>query len=136
MGFAAIHQKSFAQKEVYTDAGTIAGEWKLMPVFASDTASGKIPVLQFNLANNSFLGHTGCNSMSGKFTINGTMLSFSEQEIITKNNCQGYNEDAFVASLIKVNHYKIENGVLQLMVDQTVLSRWVRKEPANAPKLI
>jgi heat shock protein HslJ len=134
--FANISQTAYAQKEVFTDAETLAGQWKLMPVLASDTAAGKVPVIQFNIANHSFLGNTGCNSMSGKFTLNGNMLSFGEQEITTKLACQGYNEDAFVASLIKVNHYKIENGVLMLMVDQTVLSKWVRKEPLNAQKAI
>ncbi len=134
--FTAIQQKAFAQSAALADVESIGGEWKLMPVLASDTATGKIPMLQFNTANHSFIGNTGCNSISGKLTMNGTMLSFTEQEVVTKNTCQGYNEDAFVASLIKVNHYKIEKGVLMLMVDQTVLSKWVRKEPLNAPKTI
>jgi len=136
LSFTAIQQKCVAQTAASVSAETIAGEWKLMPVLASDTAAGKIPMLQFNVTNHSFIGNTGCNSISGKLNLNGSVLSFSEQEIVTKNACQGYNEDAFVASLIKVNHYKIENGVLMLMVDQTVLSKWVRKEPANAQKAI
>ncbi len=134
--FATLQIRCFAQKEVFADANSLEGTWKLMPVLASDTATGRFPVLQFNVTNHSFIGNTGCNSMSGKFKLTGSMLSFSEQEVITKNDCQGYNEDAFMASLIKVNHYKIENGVLELMVDQTVLSKWVRKEPMNAPKTI
>ncbi|HWB28663.1 MAG TPA: META domain-containing protein [Chitinophagaceae bacterium] len=127
---------SFSQKEVFPVESNISGTWKLMPVLASDTASGKLAILQFNTSANSFIGNTGCNSISGKFNMSGNMLSFSEQEITTKNVCPGYNEEAFVANLLKVNHFKIENGVLELMVDQTVLSKWVRKEPLNAIKAI
>ncbi len=131
-----MQNRCFAQKEVFADANSLEGTWKLMPVLASDTATGRFPVLQFNVSNHSFIGNTGCNSMSGKFKLTGMMLSFNEQEVITKNDCRGYNEDAFMGSLMKVNHYKIEDGVLELMVDQTVLSKWVRKEPLNAPKTI
>ena len=114
----------------------IAGTWKLMPVLASDTATGNIPAIQFNVANGSFTGSTGCNLMTGKFTLNGAMLAFKEQMVDKKNMCQGYNEEAFMSSLLKVNHYKIEDGVLQLMVDQTVLSKWVRSDPGKATKSI
>lgn len=114
----------------------IAGTWKLMPVLASDTATGNIPAIKFNVTEGSFTGSTGCNAMTGKFTLNGTMLAFKEQMVDKKNMCQGYNEDAFMTSLLKVNHYKIEDGVLQLMVDQTILSKWVRSDPAKATKSI
>ncbi len=42
---------------------------------ASDTATGKIPTLSFNI-NKQVTGHTGCNSFSGTFVINGDSLSF------------------------------------------------------------
>jgi len=114
----------------------LAGTWKLMPVLSSDTATGIAPAIKFNVTNGSFTGSTGCNTMTGKFILNGNMLAFKEQMVDKKNNCQGYNEDAFMSSLLKVNHYKIENGVLQLMVDQTVLSKWVRSDPGKATKSI
>ncbi len=123
-----------AQTQNSLDTKSLAGEWKLLPVLASDAASGKLPVLQFNVESHKFLGNTGCNSMEGKFELNGNILSFSEQAILTKNNCQGYNEEAFISNLIKVNHYRIEKGVLELMVDGAVLSKWVRTEPTNGVK--
>ncbi len=132
--FTAVKNNCFAQKEVFTEAAGIGGTWKLMPVLASDTAAGKLANLQFDMGKHSFTGSTGCNAMSGKFKISGAMLSFSEPEITGSNTCQGYNEDAFMANLIKVNHFKIENGVLELMVDQTVLSKWVRNEPSGGIK--
>jgi len=131
--FVLFINNSVAQKKADQP---IAGTWKLMPVLASDTATGNIPALRFNVAEGSFTGSTGCNAMTGNFTLNGTMLAFKEQMVDKKNMCQGYNEEAFMSSLLKVNHFKIENGVLLLMVDQTVLSKWVRSEPEKATKSI
>ena len=118
------------------EKSSIAGQWKLLPVLASDTATGTIPVLIFDVAARSFTGNTGCNSFSGKLVLNSDKLSFAEQSVLTQNTCPGYNEDAFMASLIKVNHFKIDNGVLELMLDGTVLSKWVRKEPVNTVKKV
>lgn len=120
-----------AQKEKMDD-GSLAGTWKLVPALPSDTATGRLAIIQFNTANGSFVGNTGCNSISGKFSVSGNMLQFKEQAVDTKNDCQGYNEDVFIANMLKVNHYKIENGILKLMVDQTVLFKWARKDgPAD-----
>lgn len=109
------------------DDTTIAGHWVLQPVLSSDTAAGKIPTLNFNLATKKFTGNTGCNDMSGNFLVSGDSLSFNEQIVTTRKACEGYNEKAFIDNLTKTNHYKIEDGVLQLMHDQTILSKWTRK---------
>ena len=128
--------KSFAAPKHAPEAGNISGQWKLLPVLASDTETGKIPILNFDVSGGSFTGNTGCNNFSGKIILNGDKLSFSEQSVLTQNDCQGYNEDVFMANLIKVNHYEIKDGVLQLMIDGTVLSKWVIKEPANTVKKV
>src|SRR5262249_47587181 len=60
------------------DTTTIAGNWVLQPVLASDTATGSIPKLTFNLTSKKFSGNTGCNEMSGSFFINKDSLSFNE----------------------------------------------------------
>jgi len=109
------------------DDTTIAGNWVLQPVLASDTATGSIPKLNFNLTSKKFSGNTGCNEMSGSFFIRKDSLSFNEDMIATKKKCKGYNEKAFIDNLTKTNHYKIVDGVLQLMNDQTILSKWTRK---------
>lgn len=126
----------FGAAPKHAGAAVIEGQWKLLPVLASDTETGKIPLIIFNIANRSFTGNTGCNSFNGKIAVNGDKLSFTEQAVVTQNDCQGYNEDAFMASLIKVNHYKIDHGVLELMIDETILSKWVRKEPVNTVKKV
>jgi len=107
--------------------GTLNGEWELEPLLASDTATGKIPFINFDVARKKFTGHTGCNNMSGSFFLNGDSLSFNEQIVTTKMACPGYNEQSFLESLTKTNNYKIENEVLQLYYDKTILSKWARR---------
>jgi heat shock protein HslJ len=115
---------------------TIAGNWQLQPVLASDTASGKIPTLNFDLLHHKFTGNTGCNSMSGSFVLKGDALSFAEQIIITRMACPGYNEKAFLENFTKTNRYQIKNGTLQLMYNTTILSNWVRHADTATTKRI
>jgi|SRR5450432_1450429 heat shock protein HslJ len=111
------------------DTTTLAGGWWLQPVLASDIASGQVPILCFNLAKTHFYGNTGCNTMNGTFWYSDrdSSLSFSDKFVTTRMHCQGYNEGAFVKSLINANHYRLEKGTLILMTDNTELSRWTRK---------
>lgn len=128
------HQSSYINK--IQDTASIAGTWKLLPVMASDTATGKIPQINFDLKTNRFSGNTGCNDMSGNFIITQNGFSFSDNIISTKMACQGYNEKAFFDNLLKTNRYEIKNGVLQLMYNATILSKWVRHIDTNASKQI
>lgn len=114
---------------------SLQGLWVLQPVLASDTAAGKLPSLNFNLAASSFSGSTGCNSMNGSFTISGDSLIFNQQVVTTRMACPGYNEKAFLDNLFLTNNFKIEDGVLMLKNNQTVLSKWTRKrEPKKLEK--
>lgn len=117
------------------DTTTLAGEWYLLPVLASDTAAGKIPMLRFDLAKTHFSGNTGCNAMNGIFWYSNkdSSLSFSDKFVTTKMSCPGYNEPAFIKSLMNANHYRLEKGMLILLTDRTELSKWIRK-PASLPK--
>lgn len=121
------------------DSTVLSGPWYLQPVLASDTASGKRATLQLDLKKSRFTGNTGCNNMNGKFWYSATdsSISFSEKLITTRMACPGYNEKAFLKSLLLTTHYKLKNGVLTLLAeDNTELSRWERKPstPANTGK--
>lgn len=109
------------------DTTKLSGLWFLQPVLPSDTATGKIPRLEFNLASKRFAGNTGCNNMSGSFDFTDTTLQFNQRIVTTKMVCVGYNEKAFLESLLRTNSYRLQNGMLILMFDQTELSRWTRK---------
>ncbi|MFT4153351.1 META domain-containing protein [Parafilimonas sp.] len=118
------------------DTATLNGKWELMPVLSSDTAAGKIPFLVFNLKANTFTGNTGCNDISGGFFLQQNALQFNENLISTKKACPGYNENAFIDNLLKTNRYEIKDGVLQLMYNATVLSKWARHVDKNQGKEI
>ncbi|MEO5591470.1 MAG: META domain-containing protein [Chitinophagaceae bacterium] len=109
------------------DTATLNGQWYLQPLLASDTATGKIPELQINLPARTFTGNTGCNNMRGSFQKTDTSFVFNQNIITTKMLCTGYDETAFIRSLLHTNNYKLENGELVLMFDATELSRWTRK---------
>lgn len=111
---------------------SLNGEWFLQPVLASDTAAGKFPSIKFNVAKGTFTGHTGCNRMNGTFKRTDTSLTIDEHIVLTKMVCPGFNEAAFLKTLLNTNRYKKEGDVLVLMFDQTQLSRWTRK-PYRAP---
>jgi heat shock protein HslJ len=111
---------------------SLNGEWFLQPVLASDTAAGKYPSIKFNVAKGTFTGHTGCNRMNGTFSRTDTSLTINEHIALTKMVCPGFNEAAFLKTLLNTNRYKRDNEILVLMFDQTELSRWTRK-PYRAP---
>lgn len=115
---------------------TLQGNWKLVPVMASDTATGKIPFINFDLKTNRFTGNTGCNSLSGGFMVKNDALSFAENMVSTEMACPGYNEQPFLDNLLKTNRYQIKNGVLQLMYNTTVLSQWSRRVDTSSTKQI
>jgi heat shock protein HslJ len=121
------------------DTTTLGGNWYLQPVLPSDTATGKVPTLQFDMAKSRFTGNTGCNKISGQFFSSGTdsSLSFGEKiAMMTRMACPGYNEQGFLKSLKSTGRYRLQNGVLTLLTDEkTELSHWTRKPP-NGPKAI
>jgi heat shock protein HslJ len=110
-----------------SDSASIKGEWYLLPALASDTATGSLPVLRLQLEERNFTGSTGCNRMSGSFRILGSAIQFEKDITLTKMACEGYNEKEFIMNLLRVDHYKIRDGVLWLMIGQTPVSKWVRK---------
>ncbi|HVU55110.1 MAG TPA: META domain-containing protein [Puia sp.] len=127
------------KRPVILDSTVLDGSWYLQPVLASDTATGKRATIEFNVKKAHFAGNTGCNNMNGKyyFSIVDSSLSFSDKLITTKMACPGYNEKAFLKSLMLTTHFKMRNGVLILLAeDNTELSRWERKPtaPANTGK--
>ena len=109
------------------DTTKLGGMWFLQPVLASDTATGKIPRIVLNLSSREFSGNTGCNDMKGTFVFTDSSITFNQNIITTKMICTGYNEKAFLQSLLRTNRYHLENGMLILMLDGTELSRWTRK---------
>lgn len=112
-----------------SSAGTAAlqGKWYLQAVMASDTATGKVPEIIFDVDPGHFSGNTGCNSMRGNVRVTDSTITFDGQIVTTKMRCVGYNESAFLKNLVRSNGYKIQNGMLILTIDGTEISRWSRE---------
>jgi len=109
------------------DSASINGQWYLQPVLPGDTAAGKVPTINFRLSDNSFTGNTGCNTMRGTFERTDSTLTFNERIVTTKMLCNGYDEAAFLRSLLRTNQYKVERNQLILLFNGTPLSTWTRK---------
>lgn len=110
-----------------TDSARISGEWFLQPVLASDTATGHAPSISFDLVKKTFSGFTGCNRMSGSFRILGDAISFDKNIILTKIECEGFNEKEFVSNLLRVDHFQLRDGMLTLLINKTPISKWIRR---------
>jgi heat shock protein HslJ len=121
-----------------TDTTTLGGTWYLQAVLPSDTATGRSPMLQFDLPKSHFAGNTGCNSMSGTFYYSSTdsSLSFNARIVRTRMACPGYNEAAFMKSLQSTSRYRLRHGMLTLLGDDNAeLSQWARK-PGTGPRAL
>ena len=128
--------QDLSSSNVKPAAENLGGTWQLQPVLASDTATGRTPTITFDLKKHTFTGNTGCNEMSGIFKLKADSLAFTEQIVATKMTCQGYNEKAFLDNLFNTNRYQIKEGVLQLMYNETILSKWVRHADTTTTKQI
>jgi heat shock protein HslJ len=105
----------------------LVGKWYLQPALDSDTSTGHIPDIRFDIKQSRFTGNTGCNQMSGSFLATDTSLHFSDNMITTRMVCIGYNEVAFLQNLLRIDNYKFKNGLLILTVKGVEVSRWSRK---------
>lgn len=109
----------------------LTGSWQLQAPNADNTGT-EIPTLTFNAGNNTVTGTTGCNNLSGTYTLESNhALAFGEQLIVTKKACPGYNEKAFLDNLTSTNNYRISSGVLELRNNNDVLLKFVR---SSVPK--
>ncbi|HEY8734401.1 MAG TPA: META domain-containing protein [Puia sp.] len=105
----------------------LSGKWYLVPALDSDTATGHIPEIQFDVKESRFTGNTGCNRMSGSFLATDSTMHFSEKMITTRMVCAGFNESAFLQNLIRVDSYKFRKGMLIFTVGNVEVFRWTRK---------
>jgi heat shock protein HslJ len=85
-----------------------------------------VPTLSF-LEGDRLAGFAGCNSFSGTFSLDGSELML-DRGAMTKKACQGTGENEFVASLEKVNSFKVEKGKLTLMENTLELMSFIPKK--------
>ncbi len=65
--------------------------------------------------------------MSGTLTLDEKTIKFNDQIMSTKMACEGHNENGFINALLKVNTYKVQDSLLELSLNNTVLLTFRRK---------
>lgn len=102
---------------------------KITPPQSANHHLPEKPSLNFYGSNETFSGFTGCNKISGRYSITGTnAISFKNAAASTKMMCIGdYDENAYLATLQRVDSYKVLNGQLQLMEGDKVLLVFSKK---------
>lgn len=114
-------------------SSNLNGKWKLeyiagLSVSLDSFFQKKIPFLEFNVEKNELTGNTGCNSLSGKLSINGNKINFNAPLALTKMFCPGIGEKLFLERLIWVNTYSVSGNNLMLIKDDMVEMNFVRVE--------
>ena len=123
---AATDTTRTSTETVLADSSLLNGNWQLMPDTINVTGKN-IASIQFDVTKKTFGGSTGCNRMSGNFTLKGDTLKFDNRMITTKMACVDYDESKFIQSMLSTNHYIIRNNELFMMSYDKVALRWVRK---------
>ena len=85
------------------------------------------PELVFHTTENRVSGNTGCNHMTGTYSINGQRFQFGADMAITKMACQGYDESSFLQAMTSINRFQINNNQLNLLNDSTLIMSFARK---------
>lgn len=127
--FIACHSSKKSSENIIVEknnTASLTGSWQLQMLFASDNKWERIPYINFNIADKTFSGNSGCNSIRGKFTTDGNYIGFDKNFISTKMACPGSNEIAFLSALLKINRYSINKDMLELGQGEIVLMKFNR----------
>lgn len=92
------------------------GSWELKEIFGEPIDTGefaKIPVLNFNKAEGRVSGNSGCNSISGSYSIQEDKITFGPMAQ-TKMACQGNGEGKFMTLFNSVQKFKLQKDKLNL----------------------
>jgi len=110
----------------------LGGRWELSLFPGGDKTFDDIfgqrrPELQLDARKGIVTGTTGCNQLSGSFTVINDRLSFGSNMVTTRMACPGYEEHTFLDALGRVNRYQVNATQLSLLHDSTVVMSFTRK---------
>ena len=98
-------------------ASPLNGTWKLISASGNilkNIPESQTPQLSFETGANAVTGFTGCNRMSGQFTVDKDQLTLGPI-ITTKKACENMEIEMAVGKfLVNVGFYKIEQDKLYL----------------------
>ncbi len=104
----------------------LTGLWELQRIWGTDNKF-ITTYIAIDFDNKTFIGNTGCNSISGKFITNDTYITINKEIISTKMTCPGNIEKSFLSVLLKVNKFHIDNSELEMSQNDIVLLKFNRK---------
>lgn len=111
------------------------GRWVLavfMPAQKKTLAEvfgNRIIELQFDKKTHGLTGTTGCNRFAGTYTADTANLSFSQNQLLTRMACNGYNEQVVLNALSQVNRYRLVESQLELMQNNDIVMIFAKKQP-------
>lgn len=112
--------------------------WYLSSVHQKEvrTETGRTAYLAFTPGQvNTVAGFTGCNRLSGSFTINGNNEIRFSPLAVTKMACANdKTESIFLPALAEANRWSVENGVLKFYKDDKEVATFTAVD-ATAEKL-
>jgi heat shock protein HslJ len=97
--------------------------------------TGRTPHLLFSAGQvNSVSGFTGCNRLSGTYTINGNFQIKFSPLAVTKMAClnDDKTESIFLPAISQTNRWQIENNVLTFFNGTTAVAKFTAVEATNS----
>jgi len=94
--------------------------WNLQALFSREIEDEEAPLTLEFLADGTVKGFGGCNSFSGKYTLDGEELTFGPM-MSTKKSCGPATDEqeyTFLTFLAQIKRLKIEEDELELYSDQ------------------
>ena len=113
-------------------ASQLEGRWELT-LFTSggkefaEMAGPRRPELMFNTAEKKVSGTTGCNQLSGSYTVSASAFQFGTPMALTKMACPSYDETVFLNALTSINRFAINNDQLQFLQDSALIMTFTKK---------
>ena len=110
-------------------ANLIDGSWEVTNIINTPKPFNELyaqlkPKITFNSKDGHVSGITGCNNFTGKFSLDGSKLSWSTGMAVTRKICADMDgEQIFLETFQKVNAYSVseKGNILQLLVDNTIV---------------
>lgn len=114
---------------------TLQGTWELTYITGPRIAfeglyPNKKPTITFDLKENHVSGNNSCNSFTGKLSVTGNKIDFSQPLAVTKMMCaNGQGEQVFMNTLPKITSYDItDNGkTLNFISGDIAMMRFSKK---------
>lgn len=120
-----------SSKNSAAELNNLNGYW-LLTVFPRENKpmaelfTMRTPDLQLDVPKRRVSGTSGCNRISGPFTIDGEEFRFGGLAT-TKMGCPGYDETIYLDALGRTNRFRMNNDQLSLYQDSTLLMTFTKR---------